>query len=305
MKKHAIVAGLLALPAAMAWGEPEIYGRANVSFELVDEAGGDTDTALQSNSSRLGVKGSEQLNDAYEVIYQLEYGVDFDDDDTFSQRNIFVGLKSTWGAVIAGHFDTPFKRAQGDVDMFNDLRGDIKTITPHENRESNSVMYSTPADRFGPFSANVAYISSEEEGRDNGKSAAVAYEANDLYAAIALDQDVEQEDAEAARFVTTYSLDAWQLGALLETTDPAVGDSESGWLVSGVYTVNQWAFKAQGGSGYQENRETGLLEDADTLSLGADYRLAKNAKAFAFYTTTDSESADTDHYLGAGFELRF
>lgn len=302
MKKHVLFASLLTIPAANAVAEPAFYGRANVSFELVDEAGGNTDTELSSNASRLGVKGTEQLNEAYKVIYQLEYGVDFDDKDTFSQRNIFIGLQSDWGAVIAGHFDTPFKRAQGDVDLFNDLRGDIKTITPHDNRESNSVMYSTP-ESFGPFAANVAYISSEEEGRDDGKSASVAYEANGLYAAVALDQDVEQEDAEAARFATTYSFDAWQLGALLEVTDPAVGDSESGWLLSGKYSVNQWAFKAQGGSGYQYSGD--MLEEVDTLSLGVDYRFAKNAKAFTFYTANESEGESTEHYLGAGFELRF
>jgi predicted porin len=303
MNKLAIAVGLLTLPVASAWAEPELYGKANVSFELVDEEG-DTGTALQSNASRIGIKGKELFNDGFSLIYKLEYETFFDDGDkkgrTFTQRNIFVGVQSEWGEVIAGHFDTPFKQAQEKVDLFNDLRGDIKrVITTHENREANSVMYSTP-ESIGPFSANVAYIASEEEGRSDGTSASVAYNAGGFYSALAVDMDVEAEGTEAARLVSLYRLNNWQIGGLVDVADTVGGDQETGWIISGLYGIDNWAFKAQAG------RSDIVAEGGETLSLGVDYRLAKNAKVFSFYTVNDSdEQVDANQYLGAGVELKF
>ena len=309
MKKLGITAGLLILPLASAWAEPEIYGRANVSFELVDEAG-DSGTALQSNSSRLGFKGSELINDQLELVYQLEYGVNFDDGDsngdTFSQRNIFVGVQSDWGRVIAGHFDTPLKSAQGKLDLFNDLRGDItRTFTTNENRMSNSVMYTTP-DALGPFTANVAYISSEDDTRSDGKSASLTYGAGDIYAAIAVDQDVEQEDGNALRMVGIYNLNAWQFGAMIETVDNTVSvDRTEGLLLSAKYQTGAWALKAQAG------QSDIIAEGTETLSLGADYTLSKAAMVYGFFTFAESDQPLIGDpildgtYLGAGIQLKF
>ncbi len=308
MKNLGIVAGLLVLPLTSAWAAPEIYGRANVSVELVDEAG-DTGTALESNSSRLGFKGSEKINENYEIVYQLEYGVDFDDDDgdKFSQRNIYIGVKSDWGQVLAGHIDTPLKSAQGKLDVFNDLRGDIaKTVTTNDNRMSNSVLYTTP-NRFGPFTANVAYISSEDEERSDGKSASLIYNSGNIYGAVAVDQDVERDDSDAARFVAVYNLEAWQLGAMVETADNGISpDRTEGVLLSAKYQTGPWAFKAQAG------QSDVVAEGTDTLSLGADYSLNKVTRVYGFYTYAESDEptwsggpALDGNYLGAGIELKF
>ena len=166
------VALAMCLPT-VAMADISLYGKANVAFELVDEGDGSR-TDLTSNASRLGFKGSEKINDSLTAIYQLEYEVDVDDQDTFRQRNIFVGVKGEFGQVIGGHFDTPLKSAQNKVDLFNDLRGDIRTmITPNENRTSNTVMYSSPV--LSGLAGHVAYISSENEEVDDGKSAALSF----------------------------------------------------------------------------------------------------------------------------------
>lgn len=299
MKRIFIAVGLSVMPLAVVWAEPEFYGRANVTVEAVDE-NGETGSAVESNSSRLGIKGAERLNDQLEVIYQLEYGVSFDgDDDTFSKRNIFVGLKSGWGAVVAGHFDTPLKTVQGKVDLFNDLRGDIgKVITRHDNRKSNSVMYSTP-DSLGPWSANMAYISSEDPELADGKSLSAGYETDGFYAGVGLDQDVEADGAEAVRLVSTYNFNAWQLGALVEMSDMPAEDSENGWLISGMYTINRWALKAQVG------RSDIVEEGGETVSLGADYAITKAATLFAFLTVDDADTRDKNQYLALGLQYKF
>ncbi|MFP4162244.1 MAG: hypothetical protein ACLFSK_09745, partial [Ectothiorhodospira sp.] len=70
MKKHAIaiaVGSLFALPAVALAGGPTVYGKVNVSYEGIEVINPDGSTHkdnwnLESNDSRLGVKGSFDLD---------------------------------------------------------------------------------------------------------------------------------------------------------------------------------------------------------------------------------------------------
>lgn len=293
------VAAALSAPAA---AEVKLYGKANVSFQAVDESG-DSYSELVSNASRIGVKGSETINDSLEAIYQFEYETAVDDgqnsnNETFSQRNIFVGVKGDFGAVIAGHFDTPLKAAQNKVDLFNDLEGDIRNlITVNENRASNQVNYTTPSS-IGPVTVSVSVISSEQDNIDDGISASVAFEQNGLYLAAAVDRDVEAMDDEAARLVAQYNFKDFQIGGLYETYDDGF-DSYDGFLVSGQYQLNQWAFKAQFG-------QSDIAEEGgESLSLGADYKLSASTTVFGYLTSLESDLTTDADYVGVGIEHKF
>lgn len=319
MKKQNLrvaVALAMCLPA-VAMADISLYGKANVAFELVDEGDGSR-TDLTSNASRLGFKGSEKINDSLTAIYQLEYEVDVDDQDTFRQRNIFVGVKGEFGQVIGGYFDTPLKSAQNKVDLFNDLRGDIRTmITPNENRTSNTVMYSSPV--LSGLAGHVAYISSENEEVDDGKSAALSFTHEGLYLGLAFDQDVEAENAEALRGVIQYNLRALQLGFLYEEYEPEEADSESAWVVSALYDLqNNWALKAQYAKskigfayGVDADDNTLYTDENESLSAGVDYKVTNNFVVYGFYTaiTGDSEAVSEEvidnEYLGIGIDYKF
>ncbi len=290
--------------AGTTLAEPTLYGKANVSLQANDENGEST-TDLVSNASRLGVKGSEAINDSLKAIYRFEFEVHIDDGDkdgqTFSQRDIYVGLQGdTWGTVIAGKFNTPFKQAGKPVDLFNDLEGDLKSIlSKSENRESNSVQYSSPS-AWGPVIVNVDYIASEE-ARDDGVSTSVIFDQDALYLAFAYDMDVEAEGADIYRLVGQYAFGDFKVGALYEDQDAGVSNLRDGdgWLVSAQYKVDQWVLKAQLG-------ESDIVkEGGDTYSLGADYVLTKNAKVFGFYTAEEADDNTDNDYLAVGFELKF
>ena len=72
------IGALLLAPAAAADEKFEIYGRIDLSLQDTSEAGED-EAELQNNASRIGVRGDLPLNAGLKVIYQLEFGVDFDD----------------------------------------------------------------------------------------------------------------------------------------------------------------------------------------------------------------------------------
>jgi len=284
--------------------KPEFYGKINLAQEFVQQKDAGNIAQLNSNSSRLGVKGKIALDAGLTGIYQAEFEMYPDDGEkntnqTFAQRNSFIGIEGGFGVVQAGIFDTPFKTAQNKIDLFNDLQGDMKNIVSNsENREKNSVQYTSPS-VFG-LVATVDHINSEDEDVNNGLSASLAYTRGDIYVAYAYDTDVKTEGTEAQRVVGQYTVGSVQLGALWETYDNGA-DSNDGWLASAQVKVgSKTALKAQYGASDIKT------EGGQTYSIGADYKLSKAAKTFAYITAeeSDDESADAQYY-GVGLEYKF
>ena len=296
----------------------DIYGKINVSIVNADTGTDDT-YKLNSNASRLGVKGKTEIADGLYAVYKAEFEMCVDDGDckgqTFTQRNIMGGIKGSFGTVWAGKHDTPTKLAQNKIDLFNDLEGDIKSTFEGENRVSNIVAYTSPT--MNGFSTTVAMIPGEgadvdgdgdgkdDTGLTDGMSYSVSYTMNNLYVAIAGDQDVDSQDL--IRLVAQYKMDALKVGVMYQQNEDNLGTKdESGFFVSAAYQLDEKTIlKAQYGS---------IEDDADgdeeeTLSLGADYKLAKGTKVYVFYTdNTDSsvgKEDKEDSTFGLGMEHKF
>ena len=65
----------LAQVAAQETVGPTVYGRININAEIEDQATGDSSSDIISNASRLGIRGSTEISDTLDVIYQIEYEV--------------------------------------------------------------------------------------------------------------------------------------------------------------------------------------------------------------------------------------
>jgi predicted porin len=293
------MASLAIAPFTAANGpiDGKLYGKINVS--VVNSDSGSTDTwKLNSNASRIGLKGSSQISEGLSVFYKTEFEVDVDDgktsDGTFKQRNIYAGIKGQYGSLLAGKNDTPTKLAQKKIDLFNDSVGDIKKTFAGENRMSNIIAYTTP--KYGNFSASYAIMPSEavDGGLADSKSYSVNYKKDGLYVAVAADSNVK--DADILRIVSEYKLDAWKLGFMYQENDTT---NESGYFTSAAYKSDNITYKAQYGN--NENDTEG--SDKTTLSLGADFKLAKNTKSFVFFT--DNESSSSTKTFGLGLEHKF
>ncbi|MBT5388492.1 MAG: porin [Porticoccaceae bacterium] len=292
-----------------------IYGKANLS--IVNSDNGSTDQwNLNSNASRLGVKGKTKIGEGLYAIYKAEFEVCIDDGDckgqTFSQRNIMAGVEGSFGTVFAGKHDTPTKLAQSKIDLFNDLEGDIKNTFEGENRVSNMVAYTSPS--VNGFSGTLAAIPAEgtdvdgdgqnDTGLTDGMSYSLNYSMDNLYLAIAGDQDVDSQDL--LRIVGQYSVDALKLGLMYQQNEDNSGSKdESGYFISAAYKVDKITYKAQFGS--IEDDVDG--DEENTFSLGADYKISSKTKAYLFYTdNTDSaigSSDDEDSAFGIGMEYKF
>ncbi len=318
MRKLLLTLAILVTPYSLASGpiDGKVYGKANLSV-VNQDFGSYDEWTLNSNASRLGLKGKTEISDGLEIVYQAEYEICIDSGDckgqTFKQRNTFVGIKGGFGMVLVGKHDSPTKLAAGKVDLFNDLEGDIKNAFEGENRLSNIIAYTSPT--MNGFTTTLAMIPGEgadvdQDGQDDtglsdGLSYSVNYTKDSIYLAIAGDQDVDKQDL--LRFVAQYQIDALKLGVMYQQNEDNLGTKdESGYFVSAAYKLdNNITLKAQYGT---------IEDDVDgdkeqTLSLGADYKLAKNTKIFAFYTNNTDSAVDSndDEFsaLGIGMEHKF
>jgi predicted porin len=137
------VAGMLAAPlAAQAQtANVTLYGRLNLSMEVINAKQDSTqnpgNTGLDgnaqktntfrvtSNSSRLGVRGSEALGGGLSAIFQIESAVSAANGgglgSTLGTRETFVGLQAGWGTVKLGYFLTPY-------DDIHPIFGNVPTL---------------------------------------------------------------------------------------------------------------------------------------------------------------------------------
>ena len=327
MKKHllalAIGSMVVAPSVALADKGPTVYGKVNVSYENQDD--GDNDAwKLQSNASRLGVKGDLDLDvEGLTAIYKAEFEISVDDGDkkgqTFAQRNIYGGFKhSSLGTLMAGKFDSPLKKSQGKVDQFNDLQGDIKNIMAGENRVSNIVQYSTPS-IADVVTVNVALIPGEDQSagaEDNGVadaiSSSVVFDNGAFYGSLAYDSEISDKlEADPTgdsklniiRATGMARLDMFEFGILYQLAEEESGQGEdASYLVSGAVKLDRLKLKAQYGMTEADTTD----EELTLIGFGADYKLAKKSKAFAYVSRVEADVADSeDTTFGIGFEHKF
>lgn len=293
---------LASLASAQAAEPITVYGKLNVTVQNNDEAG-ESETVVQSNASRLGVKGAFELSSSLEAFYTIEYEVNTGDDskENFLARNQFVGLKGNFGAVSVGRNDTMLKISQGKVDQFNDLSGDLKSLFKGENRIEQTVTYVSP--EFGGFKVGATYAAegAKAQAGEDGFSLAAMYgdaglKKTNFYAALAYDSEVKGYDI--LRATVQAKLAGLVLGGMYQQEEKSAGgDSKTGYLVSAAYKISDVTLKGQ----FQDMEDKG-----DSWSVGADYKLGKPTKLFAFYSSRDMEAAeDTDNYIGVGIEHKF
>ena len=140
-----VATGLLAAGAVQA--QPTVYGILHLSIDTfaddhyapsnliscIDPVTGDVDctgqnefiakpgkSEMNSNTSAIGVKGSEDLGGGLKAIYKAEFRIDpFSGNPSggsLQRRDIWVGLKGGWGKVAAGTMSSNYKQMGGKID---------------------------------------------------------------------------------------------------------------------------------------------------------------------------------------------
>jgi len=212
------IAATFSTPALADNSNVTIYGIANVSYDIVntgsDTAGktGFSSNKVSSNTSRLGLKGNEDLGDGLSAIWQIEQKIDLDNaGGTFGTRNTFAGLSGqSVGTVLLGRHDTPYNLSTRKLDLFADGIADNRSIlgggrsatanvlpavatatvgASFDGRQPDVVAYISP--NLNGFTGAAAYVAGAEaqanstQTKGGAWSLAGWYNVDALYASLA------------------------------------------------------------------------------------------------------------------------
>ena len=124
MKKTLIALALVSLPVA-ASAEVILYGvvKAGVEYEsnATRASTGDKEKAanIVDYGTRIGFKGSEDLNNGLKAIWQIETHASLGDGTVGNRgRDSFIGLEGGFGTVRAGYVSSPLKVSVDNQDMW-------------------------------------------------------------------------------------------------------------------------------------------------------------------------------------------
>jgi len=283
----------------------DIYGKANLSVQSSDDGQGSY-SEVKSNASRIGVKGTHELESGLEVVFKAEFQVDIDGDSekgkSITDRNQYIGLRGAFGEVLIGNNDTVLKQSEDKADVFNDLNADVKTLWKGENRVSDTITYKTPV--MSGFQLGITYVAEDSVDSEDAYSVAATFgdkklKKSKLYAAIAMDSEVAGYDI--TRATLQAKVVGFSLAFVAQTQEKIDGSAEmDGYMASVKYTINKVTIKGQ----YQM---ADFKDSADKsgISIGADYKLGKNTKLYSFYTNFDIKDGKDKEYLGIGLEYKF
>ena len=295
----------LVINSTEAVAKSSIYGRLDIALSSEDTSSGSY-TDVKSHASRVGVKGSQTFDNGLSAIYKYEYETDpIDGDPTFKQRNSYVGLKGAFGKVFMGMHDTPTKKAQGKVDLFNDTAGDIKNIIWGENRSKKVIQWSSP--KANGFTVNVMAImeKADEEGFSVSAEWKGKIAGNKAFFALAFDSEVPQKGYffDTTRFAATIPLGKpLTLGVLWQESEDTTGKyDDDGYVVSLKMKMSKKAaFNVMYGESDMVNA------GGELTGIGFDYKVAKPLKLYLNYVDksfTDS-SKESEHIM-AGIQYKF
>lgn len=335
MKKIALVSAIAIASISSAQAAPKVYGKIFLSTDYVstdydDKDKKDEDTfKLNDNSSRIGFRGEDSLNDDIDLVYQLEYGVSPDSDTTqFKSRNTYLGLSNRqYGTLLAGRHDTPFKLAKGKVDVFTNNSGaglSLDKIGPKgfeklgEERANNVIAYQSPAIVGMPVTF-MAAVSLSETGTDDRKllqkevkavPAKLDAQGNVITPEVAYQPAVYSEKNgkdNAYSAMLAYDQNGMYLAA---GYDSNVGNADSAWRIAGSIDLGK-ANMMNGMNGlvlgalYQNADIYDVKDDAKTWLISGKYKLPESKWAIkAQYANTDFGDNDASE-IAIGGEYSF
>jgi len=314
MKKSLIALAVLGLSgAAMAQSSVTLYGKADAGLGKIEldasPTGGDatnktqfiSGSTMNAFTSRVGVRGVEDLGGGMKVGYTFETGLDLNDGTTtgaFWARQANMSLSSDWGTVKLGQQYRPSYLANDVYDLTDQANYSVlgySYTNPNNVRAPSAFAYVSPT--FNGLTAAVAFVSKNDLGNDKNVWDVAAMYANGPISA----------GASASR--ASHGKTAYQLGGkydfgsflLAGSYSQALNDSNEvrrGFGLGGTVKFGALALTldlTRDTKNVQNNGDkytNGLLE--------ARYQLSKRTFVYAAYLRADK----TNNY-GLGIDHNF
>jgi predicted porin len=328
-QKLAALAVLAACGAVHAQSSVTLFGVLDATLAYGQGEGGDKIQLTNSgtSSSRLGIRGSEDLGGGLSASFWLEAGINNDDGQgaatnsnnqasgagagvngrqglTFNRRST-VSLAGSWGELRLGRDYTGHYRNRTDMDPFGTLgvgnsQANVGTLGGQTStRASNAIGYFLPSGLGGflgqaqvYFGENLGGTPTEDDG--SGYSLRLAYAAGGLLVSGAFaTQQFAAGDIVSTNLGAIYDFKMVKLmGAVYrDKTESAVSFSGEGYIVGGIVPVGSGEFKL---AFSRYGSDAGLEPETKKLALGYVHNLSKRTALYATYArVTNSGGATT------------
>lgn len=294
VKLIALAVAGLASTAAFAQTNVTLYGVADVTLESVGASGNNAGanygnySRVTSNSSYVGLKGTEDLGDGLKALFQFETGFGADTGVyNGASRDTFVGLKGNFGTAVAGNLSGATRLLGNRMEMLpgNTGIGDAVSLLGNPANVANTGTAGT----FDTRMANtVAYISNDYNGLNFMADYMSGENKN-------LDNAANTSNAKAWELGANYTTGGWDLGYVYGKVDSgsdlaaALDTAKNhrigvGYSFDGGHKVTfQWDRQKQDVVG------GGDLE-ATSYSLQGKYAVSPNGSLVGSYTVAKDQT---------------
>lgn len=346
MKKLLLASAVAALSITAAQAAPTVYGKVFLTLDVKDgdnhSANANSRSQLNSNASRLGVKGSEALTANTDLVYQLEYRLDTDANGNrnWESRDTYLGLAhKQYGTAVAGRltaiddYINYAKVVAGGV-----VGGDDVLATFTGPRANNAFAYFSP--NFQGAQVMAMYAMDEDKTTASATAVAAggaaAREANDSFGRDAWGLGIKYEpttlpvkagttyiqagDAKHIRVSGAYAFTpAITAAAQYQMSDNGSTLSTAGkehtYTVSGSYKVGQTPWTTYAQVDVVDNATYKKDAERQRLAVGGKYAFNQNTTGHLYGAYMKSKNVDivtgstetkADSYgIGAGIEYKF
>ena len=314
MKKLLLATAVAALSVSAAHAAPTVYGKAFLTADYYDFDDEST-TQLNSTGSRIGFKGAEALTANTDLVYQLEYGIDIDEDSQqFKARDTYLGLSNKqYGTFVAGRLTTIddqiqyANQASGGV-----LGGDNVLASFTAPRANNAFAYFSPNYNGMTFMAMYGLDSDQDLNSlaDHDQyGVGVKYEPANQPFKVGATYIGAGDALNTARVNGTYNLNsALTVGGQYQWTDFDQEENENAYMLSAAYkTATPWTVYGQADMvsnvlGFNDS-------DAERYILGGKYAFNANTTGHVYGAYLNEDLANDESVdgfgIGTGIEYKF
>jgi predicted porin len=314
--------------AAMAQSSVNVYGRINTTVES-QKTGSTSTSVMNSNSSYLGFRGTEDLGNGLKAGFQLEGNFGSDNGAGFNfQRHSEVNLSGNFGTVRLGKFNVGSYLATADyISMHNhDTGTSADALYAYVFPEGNQISYRSP--EFSGVTAEFNYGFGEKATRDAGLpgtgitgtgehkgafDAALNYNNGPLGLGLGYTQAKTNDAGDSLKeqqlgLRASYTINSLTLGAYYQyyKADTDVFDTKRhAYRLAAMYTLGASEFHANVGRAQSYKGDLdGTKTSATQWTLGYNYNLSKRTKVYGYFTKINNGDDAAYGVTNAGDNFR-
>lgn len=334
MKRSLVFATLAAIGAtsALAQSNVTVYGRVNTTVESQKDVSADGNvTVLQNNSSRWGIKGSEDLGGGMKANFLLESGFASDTGANpaggLFARESWVGLSGGFGAIKLGNLTpvTALYYATSDyIGMHNHETGtssDAFYIGAGSGK--NAISYATPSMGGAVLELQYGLKETKAAGTKDTVALVGTYQVGSLYLGGGISTGpssfggYDSQKGTEIGLAALYTMGPLTVGTTFirnEMKDPSSGGmlvsgkaKRDSFRVSGMYAMGSSEFHLNVGLA-GKTKIPGMSSDktdAMQYTIAYNYNLSKRTKLYTFYSGVKNKDNAAYSTYAAGKDPSF